>query len=81
MKFVRKPHAMTDDQTEYAPESERGEGERFGSAPDGRAFNDPIVDCCGRDAADCDCVSEDEAEDAFIRRQTDEGDGGLDVSG
>lgn len=20
-----------------------------------RAFNDPIVDCCGRDAADCDC--------------------------
>lgn len=20
-----------------------------------RAFNDPVVDCCGRDAANCDC--------------------------
>lgn len=23
--------------------------------PQQRAFNDPTVDCCGRDAADCDC--------------------------
>ena len=25
------------------------------NGPPPRAFNDPIVDCCGRDAADCDC--------------------------
>lgn len=25
-----------------------------------RPFNDPIVDCCGRDAADCDCEDDDE---------------------
>lgn len=27
-----------------------------------KAFNDPTVDCCGRDAADCDCPPQYEAE-------------------
>lgn len=25
--------------------------------PTPRPFNDPAVDCCGRDAADCDCAT------------------------
>lgn len=36
----------------------------------GRAFNDPVVDCCGRDAADCDCpptgIAGDQPEGAYV---------------
>lgn len=31
-------------------------GDPYGGRPVGEAFNDPRVPCCGRDAADCDCV-------------------------
>ena len=32
--------------------------DNFGDRPIGEAFNDPRVPCCGRDAADCDCIEQ-----------------------
>jgi hypothetical protein len=43
------------DRESYSDEQDRDSYVPDPAAPPMRAFNDPIVDCCGRDAADCDC--------------------------